>query len=80
MKVEINGMSYNLEKNRYESDDIFYNRIWFIVSQKPQNSSELKKAIHNSILWSNIKYLNCFYSKDINNYIKNLEKKIYSIY
>jgi len=76
MILEKNGISYNIKKIKFESDDIFYERMWFIVNLEPTNKIELDEAIHNSILWSNIKFLKCDYGNKINNKIKSIEKSI----
>ena len=76
MELEYKGISYTIDKDEFESDDIFYRRAWFIVKQEPINSLELETAIHNSKLWSNIKFLNCIYNSEIETKIINLERKI----
>lgn len=76
MIIEKNGISYNIKKIKYESDDVFYKRMWFVVKQLPMNRIELEEAIHNSILWSNIKFLNCDYGNKINSKIRSIEESI----
>ena len=76
MLLQKNGISYDLSKQEFESDSVFYQRMWFIVNQEPKNEIELETAIHLSILWANMKYLNCYYGKSIKDKIRQLEKKI----
>lgn len=77
MEISYNGISLFLEKNKYESDDIFYKRAWFIVKQKPKNKEELYQIINYSIFWSNIEYYNCKYNKSIIDKLDIYKKNIY---
>jgi hypothetical protein len=42
MIIQIQNNIYTFTKDPYESEDIFYNRIWFIASQEPNNQQELQ--------------------------------------
>lgn len=79
MIITIRNKIYTFEKKKYESDDIFYNRIWFIASQEPSNQIELEKYIDYSHIWINITYNHLRYDKkimdNIAEYKKNLHKK-----
>jgi len=76
MELDYKGFSYTIAQDEFESDDIFFKRAWFIVKQEPKTSTELEIAIHNSRLWSNLRFLNCKYSSTIESKIINLERKI----
>lgn len=79
MIIYIQDKMYTFEKDPYESDDMFYNRIWFIGSQKPNNQTELNKYIEYSYIWINITYNHLKYDKMIMNniqqYSQNLNKQ-----
>ena len=79
MIIKIQNKIYTFEKNKYESDDIFYNRIWFIASQEPSSKVELKKYIDYSHIWVNITYNHLYYDKiimdNIKTYSDNLHKQ-----
>jgi hypothetical protein len=67
-----NGKSIILSKDIGESDEIFFNRGNFIISQpKLYNFSELVKL---SKIWSNFKYKKCSYSYSLNKQITDMEK------
>jgi hypothetical protein len=67
-----NGKSIILYKDMGESDEIFFNRGTFIVSQpKLYNFNELVKL---SKVWSNYKYKGCSYSYSLNKQITDMEK------
>ena len=72
MEFSKNGLSIILNKDLGESDEIFYNRGIFIISQpKLNNFQELVKL---SKVWSNYKYKGCSYSYSLNKQIKDMEK------
>lgn len=76
MIFEHNGFLYNISKDIYEPDDLYYKRVWFIVKLNPKTIDELNNYIHYSFLWKNIRFLECIYSKEIHSKIQNLEKLI----
>ena len=72
MEFSKNGLSIILNKDLGESDEIFFNRGLFIISQpKLNNFQELVKL---SKVWSNYKYKGCSYSYSLNKQIKDMEK------
>jgi hypothetical protein len=64
---------YNISIDKKESDEIFYERVKFIIKQTPSSEEELKKIIIYSRIWSNIKFKKCTYSEEIMNIIKKLD-------
>ena len=76
MQIEYNGIYYNIPKEYYEPNDIYYQRIWFIVKLQPKNIKELEDITHCSILWKNIKFLDCKYNNAIHKKINDLELQI----
>jgi hypothetical protein len=76
MIFENNGYYYNINKDIYEPDDLYYKRVWFIIKLKPKNINELNNYIHYSILWKNIKFLGCVYNEQIHSKIQELEINI----
>ena len=76
MEIEYKGISYTIEKEQYEVDDIFFKRAWFVVKQQATTQIDLEKAIYNSKLWSNMKFLGCTYNDSIKSEIIKLEREI----
>jgi len=77
MEFSYNGISLFLKKNKFESDDIFNKRAWFIIKQNPKNIEELNQIINYSIFWINMEYYNCKYNDSITDKIFLLKKNIY---
>lgn len=69
----------DIEKRLFESDSVFYDRVNFILSNKPDSEIRLAKLIKYSYLYSNVKYLKCEYSKKIMRKIKNMSHDMYVI-
>ena len=65
MEFEKSGMSYIIEKDQYESDDVFYKRAWFIVNKLPKTDADFKKQTSLSRIWANLKFNDCLYSDNI---------------
>ena len=78
MIINIQHNTYTLEKDPYESDDVFYKRFWFIVSQEPKNDIEFKKYLDYSYIWINIHYHNLTYDKSIMKHIETYSNNLYS--
>jgi hypothetical protein len=67
-----NGNSIILNRESAESDEVYFNRGWFIISQpKLNNFNELEQL---SKVWSNYKYKGCSYSHSLNKQITDMEK------
>jgi hypothetical protein len=76
MEFSKNNFSIIVSKKQYESNDEFFERGWFIVSQSPQNKNELKLVILFSNIWINTKKRNCVYNDKIVNKIKKYEQNM----
>lgn len=72
--IIINNQLIVLNKLSSESDEMFYDRINFIL--KNYNRENLEMLISYSKIYSNIKYKKCVYSKEIMNQIDNLSSRI----
>lgn len=77
MEVEYNGISYFIQQDLYECNDLFYKRIWFISKNQPKNKQELNELINYSLFWKNIKYYGCIYNTEIMDKLSILEKSLY---
>ena len=75
MLVDYNGISYTIPRDIYESDNIYFQRIWFVAKQEPRTKKQLDECIYNSILWKNIKFMHCKYSDDVHTKITEIEDK-----
>ena len=74
MEFEFKGISYYIEKLPDESDNIFFNRCWFIIKHEPISIDEFNKLTTKSEIWSKHHFLKCVYNKKIQdelNYIDN---------
>ena len=78
MQVEKDGIVYCIEQHEFEPNDVFFERMWFVVNQKPKNEEEYKIAVMNSNIWSNIHFLNCEYEPDIHNHIIDIKKSFHN--
>lgn len=76
MIIEYNGCTYNIPKEDYEPNNLYLERLWFVAKQEPHNHDLYIKNIEYSIIWKNIKYLSCKYSKDLTNKVLNCEKNL----
>jgi len=75
MEFRKNGKSIIITKDEGESDDLFFLRGWFIVSQDLFKFT-IDELIKLSKIYTNINYLNCVYNSEMMEKIKNLEKNI----
>ena len=73
MEVEYNGISYFIQQDLYECNDLYHKRIWFISKNKPKNKQELNELINYSLFWKNNKYYGCTYNTLIMNKLSILE-------
>lgn len=74
MEFYKNGVSIILNKDLGESDEIFFNRGQFIISQtKLNNFQELEKL---SKIWANRKYKGCKYPNSLLHQINFMEKNM----
>lgn len=75
--VIINNQLIVLDKLLSESDEMFYDRVDFILENYKiiqDKSLDLEILISYSKIYSNIKYKKCVYSKEVMNKIDNLRK------
>lgn len=69
MEFEKCGVSYILNKDKHESDDVFYKRAWYIINKIPLTEGDLAKIITLSKIWASHKYNGCVYTNSIMNKI-----------
>lgn len=74
MEFTKNGVSIFLKKEKNESDDMFLDRGWFIISQP--NKLNFNEMIKFSKIWVNNKYLKCKYNNDLIKIVKEMEKNM----
>lgn len=68
------GITILLSKQENESDEHFYGRGYFILKYiKHNKNTKIDELIKMSMIWKNIKYLNCEYSKNIMEKISSIE-------
>lgn len=76
MEFEYKGISYYLEKLQDETDNVFYERCWFIIKQQPNSIEEFNNLIIKSEVWSNHKFLNCKYHENIQKELDHVNENI----
>lgn len=76
MQIEKNGIVYTVKQNEFEPKDIFVQRMWFVVSQKPMNAIDYNTAVLESNIWSNMHYLGCSYNSADQTRIRGLADKM----
>ena len=70
--VEKAGISYNVSRDRFETNQSYYRRQWFIASLKPKTEKEFKQYETYSRVFVNILLLKCRYDP-------KLEKKVMAL-
>ena len=78
MEFKKNGKSIILNKNNYESDEIFLKKGWFLISQ-PDIIKNYEENLRLSKIWVNNKFKNCKYNKNIMEKLIEMEKNINGI-
>ena len=75
MEFKKNGKSIVLQKNDYESDEIFLKKGWFLISQ-PDIIKNYDENLRLANIWINKKYKNCVYNKNLMEKITDMEKSM----
>ncbi|CAH6421772.1 Hypothetical protein KVN_LOCUS458 [uncultured virus] len=73
-----NGYLCVVRKDKNEAEEIYLERVNFVVSQKPKNEEEYNEAIKFSRLFVNVKYSRCEYDKQIMDKLQTLQNNIYT--
>lgn len=60
-----NGYICVIEKDEHEPMQYYIERGYYVCDQKPHNKREYDKAVRNSRIMINIKYLGASYSKEV---------------
>jgi|TARA_B110000967_G_C18819073_1_gene527671 hypothetical protein len=63
--IENDGVIYHIQKDLYESTDVFLQRAWYIAKKKPTCADSLKRATELSLIWRNHKMHGMQYDKTI---------------
>jgi hypothetical protein len=71
-----NGNILIMEKPSDLSYDMFFEKYWFIVSQKTDISKNYDYLNTMSEIWINYKFRNCIYDKDTIFKVKKMAKNI----
>jgi hypothetical protein len=62
---EYNGKKYIVEKRNDETNEMYFERIYYISLCNPTNDNEYKNALVEANILVNVKYLGCKYEKKI---------------
>ena len=68
-----NGYLCNIERDTGEPKEQFFERGWFVVSQKPKSLKNFEHTVNLSRVYIQVKYNGATYNKEIMN---ELEKMI----
>ena len=70
--ITYDNVVYYIKKNENESNDMFWERAWFIVK-----NSNVDNIVNYSKIWQSYKFNNAVYKPEIMNFIINLEDNLY---
>ena len=63
---ELNGMFYEIPQDKYETREVFLERVWYILKiLKAKPDKKIEKLIRLSRLYSNVKRLGCKYNQNL---------------
>jgi len=65
-----------VEKPPDLSFDMFFEKYWFIISQKGDINKNYNYLDKMSEIWINYKFRKCFYGRDVINRVQNMAKNI----
>jgi|APSaa5957512622_1039677.scaffolds.fasta_scaffold42436_2 hypothetical protein len=77
MEFRKNGKSIFINKKIGESEDMFFDKGWFLVSQDLSKYNTLEDLIKIGEIYINTKYKGCIYDINLMNLIKSLTNDIY---
>lgn len=72
MNIEINGIGYEIKRNKHEIDENYQMRLLFVSLLKPNTLKKFNEAVMYSNIWINIEFLKCKYSSIIENKITKI--------
>ena len=72
MNIEINGIGYDINRNKYEIDKSYQMRLLFISLLKPKTQKSFNDAVMYSNIWINMEFLKCGYPQIIENKMKKI--------
>jgi hypothetical protein len=72
-----NNIIFYIKKNINETDNIFWERVWFIVKNYEEFKNDQALLINYSKLWQNYKFNECIYNNDTTVKICEMEANIY---
>ena len=71
-----NGYLCNIERDDGEPKEQFFERGWFVVSQKPNSLKEFEHVVNISRAYIQVKYNGAEYNKDIMKELNNMCEKL----
>jgi hypothetical protein len=74
--LKVNGIVFKLPREINEPEDQYSFRKYWISYSKPKNKEQFEKAMTESFVARNIKFLNCKYSPDLMEKIQIVISKI----
>ncbi len=72
-----NNIIFYINKNINETDNIFWERVWFIVKNYDGYENKTDLLINYSKLWQNYKFNKCVYNHDTTAKIQEMEENLY---
>lgn len=71
-----NGYLCNVERDTGEPKEQFFERGWFVVSQKPKTLKEFEHVVNVSRAYIQVKYNGSIYNKDLMKELEKMEVKL----
>jgi hypothetical protein len=72
------GKNYFIRREKFETNEEYNDRSWFIVKNQPNTEEELTLITRYSFFWLNNKYLFTKYSPEIMEKLKIMNEKYLS--
>jgi hypothetical protein len=72
------GNNYFIRREKFETNEEYNDRSWFIVKNQPKTEEELTLITRYSFFWLNNKYLYTKYSPEIMKKLKEMNEKYLS--
>jgi len=77
VEIQYQGKVYVVNRHANESDEMLYERAWFVAKQNPSNDLDYIEAVKLSIIWQNMQYKKCHYHSILENKVIEIEKLLY---
>jgi len=77
IEIQFQGKIYIIFRHANESDEMLYERGWFIAKQSPSNDIDYIEAVKLSLIWQNMEYKRCNYHNRLEDKVNETKKVLY---